>query len=388
MPVRLPAVASAYSMRSGFPCQNAMVAAAGEVGQQVSGMPWSDFVASRIFCPLGMERSAPLPALAAWRDNVATPHHIVDGEVVVIESATVDHVGAAGCGPRGVSLVADAAGSGGRARRNPHPEREVVEAMFRPQAMVDRAGFCPSQQLTRPVTCGLGWLQRDCAGEAVEFHTGSIDGMVAIAGLIRDRDIGVAMHGEQDHVEVRHALVLHAFDLFLEREERDGGGALRETGSCRGPRTSVRGSPRSRPPGSPAPACRSRLRGTGPVSEARSGSQKPAGRSSPEYGPGLRGPPFRHLSGGLGKSGGGDAPRFASGCGRNPAELVFGKTRLSGMRRDTILNMRFKLASLRRGDRAGVGRWVAIGAFLFFLIKGLVWLGIFAAGAWSVMRLS
>ncbi len=50
--------------------------------------------------------------------------------------------------------------------------------------------------------------------------------------------------------------------------------------------------------------------------------------------------------------------------------------------------MRFKLPSFGRGGRTGAGRWIAVGAFLFFLIKGLVWLGIFAAGAWSVMRLS
>ena len=50
--------------------------------------------------------------------------------------------------------------------------------------------------------------------------------------------------------------------------------------------------------------------------------------------------------------------------------------------------MRFSFAALRRGGASGAGRWVAIGAFLFFLIKGLIWLGIFAAAAWSAYRLT
>ncbi len=225
MLARLPAVAPAYSMRSGFVYQNVMYAAAGEVVARVSGMPWADFVASRIFRPLGMERSTPLLSLTAWRDNVATPHHIVDGETVIIENASVDHVGAAGSvwsSVREMSrwlrmLLANGVAPDGTRILG----EAVVEEMFRPQALVDRAGFYPSQQLTNPkwVTYGLGWFQQDYAGEAVDFHTGSIDGMAAIAGLIRSRGIGVLVLANRDHVEARHALMLHAFDRLLGRED-------------------------------------------------------------------------------------------------------------------------------------------------------------------------
>ncbi len=45
--------------------------------------------------------------------------------------------------------------------------------------------------------------------------------------------------------------------------------------------------------------------------------------------------------------------------------------------------MRFSLSSLRG---KGLGKKLAAGAFLFFLVKGLVWLAIFAAGAWALLR--
>ena len=41
----------------------------------------------------------------------------------------------------------------------------------------------------------------------VDFHTGSIDGMVAIAGLIRDQRVGVYVLANIDHAELRHALM-------------------------------------------------------------------------------------------------------------------------------------------------------------------------------------
>ena len=51
------------------------------------------------------------------------------------------------------------------------------------------------------MTYGLGWFQQDYRGRAVDFHTGSIDGMVAIHGLIRDERLGVYVLGNLDHAE-------------------------------------------------------------------------------------------------------------------------------------------------------------------------------------------
>jgi len=89
--------------------------------------------------------------------------------------------------------------------------------MFRPQTLVPSSQFYPTQQLTEPqwMSYGFGWFQHDFRGRKLDFHTGSIDGMVAIAGLIRDENLGVYVLGNRDHVEVRHALMYRVLDHFL-----------------------------------------------------------------------------------------------------------------------------------------------------------------------------
>ena len=92
------------------------------------------------------------------------------------------------------------------------------EELFKPQQIVPPGQFYPSQQLTQPNwrTYGLGWFQHDYKGQKVDFHTGSLPGMVAIAGLIREGNLGVYVFSNLDHVELRHAIMYAAFDLFTE----------------------------------------------------------------------------------------------------------------------------------------------------------------------------
>jgi hypothetical protein len=72
-------------------------------------------------------------------------------------------------------------------------------------------------QITKPhwTTYGLGWFQQDYRGKMVEFHTGSLDGAVAIIGLVPDEHLGIYIFENLDHAELRHALMFKAFDLWL-----------------------------------------------------------------------------------------------------------------------------------------------------------------------------
>ena len=107
--------------------------------------------------------------------------------------------------------------------------KETLEELFTPQTLVDPEEFYPTQAITKShwMTYGLGWFQQDYDGRAVDFHTGSIDGMVAIHGLIRDERLGVYVLGNLDHAEIRHALMYHVFDRFGEGSNRDWSAALK-----------------------------------------------------------------------------------------------------------------------------------------------------------------
>ena len=232
---RVRYIEPAYSPRSSFIYQNVMYAAAGQVVANASGMSWEDFVRTRIFAPLKMERTVPLLSATRSMPNVAAPHDRIDDTLRVIQNASVDPVAAAGSV---WSSVADMSKwmrfilDSGRVDGKALLERQTFAELLEPQQPVPPGQFYPTARLTRPhwMTYALGWFQQDYEGRAVSFHTGSIDGMVAIIGLIPDERLGVYVLANTDHVELRHALMLKAFDLWgpTRAKSRDWSAELRE----------------------------------------------------------------------------------------------------------------------------------------------------------------
>ncbi|HWA15420.1 MAG TPA: serine hydrolase [Gemmatimonadales bacterium] len=225
---RVRLLAPAYGFRDGFIYQNVMYGLAGEVIARATGKPFPEVLRERIFAPLGMTRSFPTYAsMAAANDaNTSRAHFRIRDTIRVIEEDKVDLLAAAGSSwstandmSRWLRFLLDSARVNGR--------RLVSDSSFRmlftPQVMVSPDEFYPTQQLTRPHwrTYGLGWFQQDYRGEAVSFHTGSLDGRTAIIGLIPDRRLGVYVFGNLDHAEFRHALMLKTFDLYLGGQGRD-----------------------------------------------------------------------------------------------------------------------------------------------------------------------
>jgi hypothetical protein len=102
--------------------------------------------------------------------------------------------------------------------------------LLTPQAILPGA-FYPSQRVTKPnwLSYGMGWFQQDYHGRMVHYHTGSIDGMVAIIGQVPSERLGVYVLGNLDHVEVRHALMWRAFDTWLGTGSRDWSAELLTT---------------------------------------------------------------------------------------------------------------------------------------------------------------
>ena len=225
---RVRLVEPAYPIRSKFIYQNIMYAAAGAVVELASGKPWAEMLRTRIFEPLGMNDTIPTAATLATRTNVASPHAIVAGQVRVIENASVDPVAAAGAVwssvadmSKWVQFLLDGGRAGGPNGKRLLSENSFAE-LFKPHTIAPFDMY-PTTRLTKPhwMTYGLGWFQQDYRGQAVDFHTGSIDGMVAIHGLIRDQHLGVYVLRNLDHAEVRHAIMYDVFDRYASRSDHD-----------------------------------------------------------------------------------------------------------------------------------------------------------------------
>ncbi|MGH8036093.1 MAG: DUF3471 domain-containing protein, partial [Lysobacterales bacterium] len=85
------------------------------------------------------------------------------------------------------------------------------------------ADFYPTTKLTHPHwrSYGLGWFQQDFQGREIDFHTGSLNGLVAIIGLDREGDRAVVVLGNRDHAEMRHAILWEVMDNRADESRRD-----------------------------------------------------------------------------------------------------------------------------------------------------------------------
>lgn len=217
---RLRYVKPETSLRTHFTYENDTYAAAGLVVQQVTGESWERFDKQRIFDPLGMHETYTNTADAAAQSNIATPHYVVDDTTRAVPRLATDNIGPAGAMYSSVSDMAkwmrfllDSA----RVNDTRLLDSAHFNELFRPQMLVGDDGFYPTARLTHPhfTGYGLGWFIEDYRGEYVVFHTGSIDGFVAIVGLIPDRKLGVVVFANVDHTEVRHALMYTVFDRYI-----------------------------------------------------------------------------------------------------------------------------------------------------------------------------
>ena len=225
---RVRLIEPAYSVRSSFIYQNIMYAAAGAVIEAAGRKPWAETIRLRIFEPLGMRDSIATAATLNAHSNVAAPHDIVGGQVRVIENMSVDPVASAGAVWSSASDMAkwmqfllDGGRAGGSGRKQLISDATFAE-LFKPQTIAPFEMY-PTTSVVKPhwMTYALGWFQQDYRGRAVDFHTGSIDGMTAIHGLMRDDRLGVYVLANLDHAELRHALMYTVFDRYIGGRERD-----------------------------------------------------------------------------------------------------------------------------------------------------------------------
>ena len=223
---RLARVPAQTSLRAHFAYNNLGYGVAGLAVARAAGRPsWDDVVRERILVPLGMADTRTRGSLVPDAADVASAHDVVRDTLRALPPwmrGAVEAVPAAG------SMYSSAADMTrwlrfllDPARRGPAAAALVSDSSFgellAPQALVGADEFYPTARRTRPAftAYGLGWFLQDYRGEKVAYHTGSIDGTVAMVGLLPARRTGIVVFANRDHAELRHALMLRAFDAAL-----------------------------------------------------------------------------------------------------------------------------------------------------------------------------
>jgi len=229
---RIRFIEPTYSFRAGYIYHNVMYTVAGAVIEAASGMTWDDFLRQRIFQPIGMTRSVTTLADAKTKANRAEPHGRQNDTLKVSGNSLADGIGPAGSVwssvadmTRWVKFLLDTGKVNGRPLLTPQTWAEL----FRPATILppwnDRSA--PQLRMSKPHfrSYALGWFQQDYMGRQVDFHTGSLTGMIAINGLIREEGIGVYIISNTSS-EIRHPLMFKVFDTFLGAPARDWSGEM------------------------------------------------------------------------------------------------------------------------------------------------------------------
>lgn len=227
--VMLQQVTPSASPRSSFQYQNTMYELLGRIVENVSGQAWGEFLTERLWHPLGMQETYDSRARIGKDKAYVLPYAYLDDQLVQQPwDFDADYADAAGSVWSSVSDMARWAQfllRDGVTRRG---DRLISETsfteMFTPQMLIAAAaGFYPTSQLTKPhwKSYGLGWFQQDFQGRKVDFHTGSLSGLIAIIGLDRANDKAVVALANRDHAEVRHAILWHVMDQSPAGSERD-----------------------------------------------------------------------------------------------------------------------------------------------------------------------
>ncbi|HEV2038820.1 MAG TPA: serine hydrolase, partial [Casimicrobiaceae bacterium] len=234
---RLRYVQPASSFRSQWEYQNVVYAIGGFIVERVSGMPWATFVQNRIFTPLGMTETVPLVSGLPGKPNVAVPHAEIHDTLRVVPIRSTDAIAAVGSVWSSVSdmskwmrFMLDS----GRVRDKRLISAATFSEIIAPQIRAPMQQY-PALSLARPnsLSYALGWFVQDYHGHTAWMHTGSIDGMSAIIGLLPEQRVGVYVLENLDHAELRHALMYKVFDLYTGASARDWSADLKSLFAAR-----------------------------------------------------------------------------------------------------------------------------------------------------------
>ena len=211
----------ATSFRSAYAYDNVLYNVAGEVIQAVSGMPWEDFVATRILQRVGMSTSNDRGSLGGKGPNTATPHAAIDGHVQPVEPFASDAVDPAG----GInSNAVDMAkwlivqmDSGRLADGTRLFAPRTARELWTPVTPMPFGNAPPelAPQQMKFQFYALGFNVRDYRGEKLVMHSGGLPGYVSRVAFIPDRKLGVVVLTNQESGAAFDAIAFHVLDHYL-----------------------------------------------------------------------------------------------------------------------------------------------------------------------------
>ena len=214
-----------HDFRTTYAYDNVLYVTAGELVSEVSGMPWEDFIKTRIFDKIGMTESLSRFSEFKNQTDIATGHDRYDGKVQVIDHDPEQMIGDAGdpCGGI-ISNATDIAKwlitqlDSGRAPDNvkifpPESTKQLWK-------IVTPISYGKTAEDLKPGQISLG-------GYALAFHIynykqykivghgGALDGFVSQIAMVPDLNLGIAVFTNQESTGAYYSVIYHILDYYM-----------------------------------------------------------------------------------------------------------------------------------------------------------------------------
>ncbi len=213
------------SFRSKYGYCNLMFVAAGQITEAVSGKRWGDFLAERIFEPLGMRRTRTSTNDLKGMENVASPHTKVDGKIQPIPYRNIDNSPAAGAINSSAFELAQWLRlqlSYGSYNGEQVVDSTIIKEMRTPHTIVrfsrEQKELFPTRHF---LTYGLGLFLSDYHGRLLVTHGGGLDGMFSYSGFLPEEKLGIAVLTNLDDHRMMTALFHRIVDAYLDVPKQD-----------------------------------------------------------------------------------------------------------------------------------------------------------------------
>ena len=212
-----------YSFRTEFGYSNIMYLAAGEIIPIICNTSWDDFVKTRFFKPLGMNRTITSVEDIKSMKNVAIPHNNIGGVNMKVGYMNWDNIGPAG------SIISSAKdmsqwlklhlNDGTLNEKSIIPEEQIRE-MRHPHVSKRVGAGSESLWPTKHFSAyGLGWDLFDYNGYKVVTHGGGYDGMISQTVMVPALNLGFVVLTNNTN-SLPYALMFSVLDEYTKMEEK------------------------------------------------------------------------------------------------------------------------------------------------------------------------
>ncbi len=229
--MKLKDVPLRYDFRSVYAYDNILYVAAGEVVEAVSGIPWEDFVKTRIFDRVGMKNSISKYSTLKDQPNVAYAHAKRNGQLEVRERYFETNIGDNGNPAGGIaSSAADMSRwlitqlDSGRTPDGfqifkPAATEELWKVVRQMPISKEPEWLKPNQK--NFYGYALGFRTYDYRGVKVVGHGGLLTGFVSQIAMVPDERLGIVVLTNQLSSGAYWAIINHVLDYYLDNESFD-----------------------------------------------------------------------------------------------------------------------------------------------------------------------